>query len=90
MQSQEFPKTQGKGLMWKLKTKTYQQEQVHWGDRGSSEENLKNYNENINILRSVEVVTITVMKQVWTLKCGGGEKHSEKKKKTRTQKYTKV
>ena len=67
--------------MWKLKTKTYQQEQVHWGDRGSSEENLKNYNENINILRSVEVVTITVMKQVWTLSVEGGISIQKKKRK---------
>ena len=62
MQSQEFPNTQGKGLMWKLETKTYKQEQVNWGNRGNTEENLKKYSENINILRSAEVVTIAVMK----------------------------
>ena len=76
--------------MWKLETKTYQQEQVHWGDRGSTEENLKNYSENINILRSVEVVTITVMKQVWMLSVGAGGEALRKKKKTRRQKYIKV
>ena len=67
--------------MWKLETKTYQQEQVHWGDRGSTEENLKNYSETINILRSVEVVTIAVMKQVWMLSVGAGGEALRKKKR---------